>query len=183
MTRRAIRDSHPQSGSAYLLAMLILVVSTLVALSLATFTDTERLIGVNERTTQRVFYAAETGLAISAARVLVSADHAAQELLMEETGTTEALEIGNRLELAPAVPIQFAPCNLCEINNTDTATENAFLHVDHGLTATATRVHVPTEQELARSVVAETLGLEPWRNPVEVLLATFNSPEIGKVKI
>jgi Tfp pilus assembly protein PilX len=179
----SVRNLEAQGGSAYLIVMLVLLVMTIVGHSLATVTDTERLIGSNERTVHRMLYTAESGLALSAASVLVSSDHHAKELELDESGTAESLAVRNRLELAPAAPLQFGPCNLCELNDVDTAKENAFLRVDHGLTATASRFHSVSGRRLGSKTLAETLELQPWRSPVDVFLATVDSAAIEKIRL
>jgi hypothetical protein len=64
-----------QAGSAYIAALLVLVVLTLIGLSLALITQSEMQIGANERVSQRLFYAANSGIAASTARALTNADY------------------------------------------------------------------------------------------------------------
>ena len=67
------RRHRPAVGSAYLVTLLALVVLTMLALSLSVVTQSEMLIGSNERTIQRVFYAADSGISIATANALVAA--------------------------------------------------------------------------------------------------------------
>jgi type II secretory pathway component PulK len=59
--------SH-QRGSAYLVVLLALVVLTIIGLSLVMVTQTEVQLGSNERTINRTFYAAESGIKFAIAR-------------------------------------------------------------------------------------------------------------------
>lgn len=59
-----------ERGSAYIVALMALLVLTLGGLSVALITQTEMQVGVNERLQVRDFYAAESGLAIATGDVL-----------------------------------------------------------------------------------------------------------------
>jgi Tfp pilus assembly protein PilX len=59
------RPRRGEAGSAYLVAILALVVLTIAGLSLALITQTETQIGANEKMVERAFYAADSGIAIS----------------------------------------------------------------------------------------------------------------------
>ncbi len=54
-----------EQGSAYVVTLLALVVLTILALSLTLLTQSEMQIGTNERIVQRIFYAADAGVAVS----------------------------------------------------------------------------------------------------------------------
>ena len=69
------RSTPRQNGSAYILTLLTLVILTIVGLSLALVTQTERQLGANEQIIQRVFYAANSGTAMATANVLARNSH------------------------------------------------------------------------------------------------------------
>ena len=60
-SHRSNRASVHQSGSAYLAALLAMVVLSIIGLSLAFITQNEMLIGANQRTVTRVLYDADAG--------------------------------------------------------------------------------------------------------------------------
>ncbi len=58
-SRRAVRR---QQGSVFVVALLMLVLLTIIGLSLALVTETEMLLGGNERIVTETFYASEAGV-------------------------------------------------------------------------------------------------------------------------
>ena len=69
---RALSSRRHEAGSAYIITLLALVVLTILALTLALVTQTEVQVGANEKTANRTFYAADSGLGIAAAEALTS---------------------------------------------------------------------------------------------------------------
>ena len=61
-----------ERGSAYLVALLVLVLLTIIGLSLSLITQTEMQIGANERLIERSFYVADSGISLATARTLVT---------------------------------------------------------------------------------------------------------------
>lgn len=66
---RTASDRRFQEGSAYIVTLLVLFILTTIGLSLTLVTQTEMLIGSQERDIQNVFYASDAGLEIVTARV------------------------------------------------------------------------------------------------------------------
>lgn len=174
--RPAARGS--ERGSAYVLALLTLLVVSVLGLSLVYITQTEMEIGSNERTLERTFYSADSGLAIAAARVLVTSDHRAQLIDVKEPGS--ALNVRQRIEIAPVVPIYDAPCNLCEINNSGTYQSRAYRKINNALTVRASRV--VGGRTTAVKTVASMLELQPWQSPVEAYLAIGDPDQLAQVR-
>lgn len=168
--RPAARGS--ERGSAYVLALLTLLVVSVLGLSLVYITQTEMEIGSNERTLERTFYAADSGLAIAAARVLVTSDHRSTIIDVKEPGSP--LNVRQVIEIAPTVPIYDAPCNLCEINNTGTYQDKAYRKINNLLAARASRV--VGGRTTAVKTVSSMLELQPWKSPVEAYLAVGEPP-------
>ena len=73
-TARRQRVRRAQRGSAFIISLLVIVVITFLGLTLAMVTSTEMQLGGNDRDLQRSLYACQSGLAITAARVLVRQD-------------------------------------------------------------------------------------------------------------
>jgi hypothetical protein len=138
---------HRERGSAYIIALLVLVVLSLLGLSLALISQTELQIGANELSAHRVFYGAESGINIALANYMVThgdtaGDAIDNETLMDPIVETMKFELpetrltldsgGNvvpvtllpgqtrfaqQVDLGPLPPIREGACELC--NNTE----------------------------------------------------------------
>lgn len=160
-----------ERGSAYLIALLILVVLTLLGLSLALVSSTEQQVGFNERMIQRTFYAADAGVGLMAAKILVNNDFRAgtpddpdngEYPLNAGPGPLSNL-VRNRVTLSPAIPLVEAPCTLCEINNAGSYRENAFVRINVAVTTLGERTSLDGSQVLATNVIAANLDIQPRR--------------------
>jgi hypothetical protein len=142
-----------QNGSAYIIALLVLVVLTFMGMALAFTTGAEVQIGNNERLANRVFYSAESGTAVALAFALVSADYRGRAFRMADfVGASVASDdpdysrselaaaggtgflVGTEITVSPFQPILSGPCNLCQINQGE-----KYLRVNHDVTSTAVR--------------------------------------------
>lgn len=169
-TRRPSR--RRESGSAYIIALLVLVVLTLLGLGLAVITQTEVQIGANELTTHRTLYGSEGGVNMAIARVLTvnsSVDNATvtavtpmrfaipeTRMTLDSSGMPEVvvppaggLHHAELVELTPFVPIRDSYCDGCPAGEGDVK----LLNVNHALVATSRRVswfgsNEPTDAEL-----------------------------------
>jgi len=184
-SNRGPRRHHGcEDGSAYLITLLVLVVLTLLGLSLALVTSTEMQIGSNERTEQRAFYSADSGIGIAAARVLVTSDHTEQVFRLNETPTSSApvTLLENTVQLGPTVPLIEAPCNLCEINNAGGYSESAYQRVNLAVTSIGRRGR--DETVVGEKVLANTLDIQPWKVPTSAFFSLqFYSEDELKKKI
>ena len=79
-----IRVRRGERGSAYLIALMALVVLTILGLSLVLVTQTEVQVGANERTVNRTFYAADTGFHLLTAEHLANNASVAPPFRMNE---------------------------------------------------------------------------------------------------
>lgn len=61
-----------EEGSALMFALLALVFLTIIGLSLAVVTETEMMIGTNDRVSRETFYAAEAGIGAAISRLMVT---------------------------------------------------------------------------------------------------------------
>ncbi len=126
-----------EAGSAYIITLLALVVLTILALSLALVTQTEIQIGANEKTVNRIFYSADTGLGIAAATALTSSSYAGRTVLLNRTITLGNLNTADRVTISPMVPISTVRCNWCPANDDGVP---KFWRVNHFVSATAQRI-------------------------------------------
>lgn len=165
-------------GSAYIIVLLVLVVLTILGLSLALVTQTERQIGTSEKTIQRVFSSAETGIALAVAKALVLPDHRGMRLELRESRTrvdggadhslaTRSLLLRHDVQTSVLRPILDAPCNLCQINSGGSA-DLPFKEINHSLVSTATRRGWRSGSDpddagvIGRQQISLMVELQPW---------------------
>lgn len=175
-----------EAGSAYVAALLVLVVLTLVGLSLALITQSERQIGANERVQQRLFYAANSGIAASTARALTNADYSSTTYRLPDVGSDLGARsvltgYGFAVEVSPFYPILEAPCHLCEINQIGTYNEKAFRSINHAVTAVAIR-RTASSAALAQKTLTSMVEVQPWRQTPEAYEALTKPDELAKLK-
>lgn len=60
------------TGSAFVIALMVMVILTFIGLSLAMVTETEMLLGSNERVINRTFYSADSGIAAAVSQLMVT---------------------------------------------------------------------------------------------------------------
>ncbi len=174
---------HPRAavGSAYLITLLALVVLTLLALSLSLVTQSELMIGSNERTIQRLFYAADSGVSIATANALVSADYSSKVVTLPEPGSTLGVEY--EVELSPFFPLLNAPCNLCQINDAGQYGSKQFFKNDYTVTSIATRKDAADTAVLGQKTISAVVEVQPQDLPVSALEALDDPDELAKIKL
>lgn len=181
------RSVGRQQGSAYALTMVALLVLTVLSLTLIAVTQGEMIMGVNEQTRQRVFFAAESGIAIATARALVSNDRKPVELLFDDTpaprpGVADARVTQlNRIEISPFYPVLDVPCNFCEINNVGTYRRPSYRKVNHAVTVTATRMGIGGEL-LAQKTISTMIEFQPWMVTNDAYAVIDDPDELAKIK-
>ncbi len=169
MTRqRAPRRS--ESGSAYIVTLLALVVLTILALALAMVTQTEVQVGANEKTINRTFYAADSGLGVAAAEALTNARYNGLTVILNRT--YEPLtnhSTADRVTISSFVPILLVRCNWCPANE---AGLPKFWNVQHAVSATAERIGwngngaPPSDATLlGQKSLSTTFSFQPWTTP------------------
>lgn len=162
-----LRD--PESGSAYIITLLALVVLTILGLSLSLITQSELTIGANERVQKRTFYAADSGISLSLARALTNGDYTATQVRVDDAGSDLAA-IGFDISLSPLLPISYPPCNLCEINNRGNyANDRSFNAADFAVTVEATRRVGNVGAPLAQKTVSSMLQIQPIKLTTDAL--------------
>jgi hypothetical protein len=161
--------SRRQQGSAYIIALLILVVLTLLGLSLALVSSTEQQVGANERMIQRTFYAGDAGIGVMAAKILVSSDFAAgtrddrtdgRYILNTGTGGAAVL-VQNEVILSPSIPLVEAPCGFCEINAAGSYRTNTYVRLNAAVTSRGQRSSLDGTNVLASNLVSANLDIQP----------------------
>lgn len=175
------RRPRPERGSAYLVTLLALIVLTIIGLSLSTITQTEMRIGANERTLQRVFYAADSGISSATARAIISFSYAPRTYELKDNDTPPALNLRQVVEVSPFVPLLSSPCNLCEINRAGQYGAQNYYRVNHGVTVTATRRGLG-DVVLAQKGLSAMVDLQPWRPAPEAYLPITDPEQARKIK-
>jgi Tfp pilus assembly protein PilX len=167
---------RPEAGSAYLITLFALVVLTIMALSLALVTQTEVQIGSNERTVNRTFYSADSGLGIAVAQALVNsssveAASGTTTVLLNKTsvgGGASSSHLADRVTISSFVPIQYVRCDWCPANE---GTQK-FWRVNHAVSATAERIAWSGSDDppaaatlLGQKTLSAMFQFEPWPTP------------------
>lgn len=181
--------SRGETGSAYIVVLLVLVVLAIFGIALSLITQTESQVGSNERTLNRVFYAANAGIERAIARALVAADHDPQTFFLTDSGNPMVpgkLELGTQVEVSAFHPINVTACNLCEINNVGTYADKAYYKVNHAVTSRATRFATlnagGTRTPLAQKTVSAMVEFAPFRASVTALASANDPAELEKIK-
>lgn len=152
-----------EAGSAYTIALLVMVVLTIFGMTLTLMTQTEVQIAANERMTNRTFYAAESGLHASIARVLASNDCSGYAYnFSDDTMAATDAEVGARVDVSPVIPIKASPCPLCQINQGE-----RYYAANHQLQSMARRmrnVNDGADPGMARKDVETYIDFAPRRD-------------------
>lgn len=169
-----------ERGSAYLIALLALVVLTIIGLALAFITQTENQLGSNERTLQRIFYAADAGIDFSLARALANGDTAGRIVEIPEADGNPLIQPVEVVDTSPFVPILDAPCNLCQIHNAGEYGDPGYRKTTYVVTSTARR-RVGGDQILAQKTVSAMVDVLPQRSSV-ASYRPVDPQELAKVR-
>ena len=156
-----------QTGIAYVAVLLVLATLTILGLSLVLVTQSEVLSGFQERTMERVFYAAESGLQLPVANALAEGNfdatvHEREQSILEADRLAEVKE---RVESSRMLCLVEAPCNLCSINQ-----GRSYTRRNHALAANAARIGVAadsSEVRVARKALSQMVDVEPFDGGIE----------------
>jgi Tfp pilus assembly protein PilX len=162
-----------EAGSAYVAVLLVLVVLTILGLALSLITQTEMQVGSNERTVNRVFYAADSGIEAAAVQVLVTKDFTARTYLFTDTGlslVSGKLQYGTQVRITDFQKLQESPCNLCEINQAGSYASRDYSKTTYSVTATASRFGTLTattnDKPLAQKTLSAMIEMQPFEKTV-----------------
>lgn len=179
---RPLPARRAESGSAYLVAILALVVLTIAGLSLALITQTEMQIGANEKMIERSFYAADSGIALSTARTLVERRPAWSELYQIQDPEGVALRLEHLVDVSPFFPIDSGPCNLCDVSNAGQYGGRNYQRTNHAVTSTAVRRFPGSDVPLAERSLAAMVEFQPWELPPQAVRAVLDQDQLAKIK-
>ncbi|HEY0511177.1 MAG TPA: pilus assembly PilX N-terminal domain-containing protein [Thermoanaerobaculia bacterium] len=176
--------SRAEAGSAYIVTLLALVVLTILALSLALVTQTEVQVGANEKTVNRTFYAADSGLGIAAAEALSSGRYTGLTVILNRISVGNA-NIADRVTITSFVPILTVRCDWCPANANGVP---KFWKVNHAVTATSERISwtgggaPPADATLlGQKTLSAMFEFQPWPTPPVESIPT-DAATLAKVK-
>lgn len=169
---------RPEEGSAYVVTLMVLLVLTILGLSLSAITQTESLVGSADRQIQRIFYAADSGVGVATAKMLVRNDRRGGTFSVQETRTLlgqDALDISDDVVMSPMVLLLQAPCNLCQINQ-----GSSFFKINNALVVQATRRGIPTAGgdavPLGRKTLSVMIEVQPSKEDTENMAVLVDDP-------
>ena len=167
-TRLSCAGRRAERGSAYLITLLVLIILSIIGLSLTLVTQTEIQLGSAERTIERTFYAAESGLQLSIARVLAEGNFApaTHERRRSELETGQVAEIRERVQSSTFLCLGDSPCNLCSINQ---GKEYSRRNLVVAVNATRFGVSGTDEVALGRKSVSSMVDVEPFESLLDCL--------------
>jgi Tfp pilus assembly protein PilX len=170
-----------ERGSSYVIALLALFVLTILGLALVVMTQNEVQIGANERTINRVFYAADSGLAIEAAKALTSRDYTPTTVTMPEStpgGGTNT--ISETVSITAMVPVAISRCNWCPSNANG---QPQYFKVVQVVNATSDRIASTgtTTTNLGEKVLGVMYEFQPWPSPPTSSVSDTLNPNLPKI--
>jgi hypothetical protein len=148
---------------------MALFLLTILGISVSLVTQTEILSSSQERTIERTFYAAESGLETSIARALGDGDFGPVEHVARrnEFEQGELMNVVERVQTSPFFCMADTPCNLCSINQ-----GSQFVKRNHMVAVNAARSGVlgdGTEIPVGRKSLSAQVNVEPMQTLVDCL--------------
>jgi hypothetical protein len=180
------RAPRAESGSAYMIVISSLAVLCLIGLTLIAVTQNEAAIGSSERNANRVFYAADSGIAVATARALVSGAYTPVTINVPDAVSGSPVKASNQIALTPFYPINDQPCNLCEINDAGEYSDHGYRKINHAVTVTATR-QAPlglggAQTTLAQKSLTAMVEIQPWRSSADAYAAAGDPNQLANIK-
>jgi Tfp pilus assembly protein PilX len=162
-----------ERGSAYLFALLVLVVLTVIGLSLALITQTEVQIGGAEKSAVRVLYGADSGVSIqfAAKETINDAPKRRYEL---DVATAAGATLTETVDTSQFMVMYHDACSLC-MRNEDT--ENAMRVINFVTNAQGRRVGTVGTVDLpqASKLISYMYFVQPQPHPIrDEALVTFD---------
>jgi hypothetical protein len=174
------RQPARQEGSAYVVVLLVLFVLTSLGLALTFVTQNEIVIGSQERTIQRAFYTADSGINIKISDAL-RGDFDPKEIEIENPTGLFGSDLIDRVETSRFTPILDQPCNLCQINQ-----GNEYFEINHALTSRGLRIAQGESEDenvpMARREVTVMVELQPVRRSAQAMFANVDPTNTLEVK-
>lgn len=154
-----------ERGSAFTVALLVLLVLTISGLALTLMTQTEMRIGANERTTNRSFYAADSGIEVATARQNSLGGDTELHVFkinttLQDTGSSSApTTFSDQVTITPLIPIASQLCNYTAVNNSGQQ-YSCITYVTNS-TAARTGINGATTEGFSSKLVGAMLTMMP----------------------
>lgn len=160
------RRRRGEAGSAFAVALLVLLVLSIAGLALTLMTQTEVRIGSNERTTNRSFYAADSGIEVATALNNVYGLGSTSTVFKvnttnQDTGLTPATTFSDQVTVTPLITLYSAPCPYCQVNQNNT--NYYFVTYVVNSTAARTGVNSGTTQTFSQRLVSSMMVEGPTK--------------------
>jgi len=184
MRRARPAAADRERGSAYLVALLGLVVLTILGLTLSLVTQTEMRMGANERVLQRVFYAADAGFGTSLSRAMVQGDFTGQTFTLPDSSAPAAMNFRHSVAVTPLVPVLSAPCNLCQINNAGNYGAKQYHKVSHAVAVDAQRLggEIDNPGMVAQKALSAMLDVQPMESTPDAHLVIEDAEQMARIR-
>jgi hypothetical protein len=185
---RSVRGVRSEAGSAYVIALLVLVVLTVIGLALTLITQTEVQIGSTERSLNRSFYSADSGPNIALAGTLSKnwGDNIKLSLntTAQDTGASSnpSTFFSDELTVTPLVQINQSPCPWSEMADSG-GYQSGYQIVMNAVTSTDTRTGFvgSAKAPLVQKTVTSMIAIECWQPSVKKAQDNDSSNALQKV--
>lgn len=161
-------EARAERGSAFIVALLVLLVLTVAGMALTLMTQTEMRIGANERETNRTLYASDSGVQVSTARTLWTANFTQTLTVLlnttqQDTGASSAppLTFSDQIVVTPLYALHTQPCKFCQVNQN---LQIKYSYTTHLVNVTTTRLgqlNTNPAQTMAQKLVSSMIGIQP----------------------
>lgn len=170
----AVRRSQ-ELGSAYLFALLVLLVLTVIGLSLAIITQSEVQIGASERTAVRVFYGSDAAVRVQLAGVF-SDDTSPRDMSLHDPTLVGSAAIADEIHASAFYPLYTGPCALCDVNTGN----NRYWAINHIVTARTRRTSTVggTETLYAEKAITSMFAVQPLERSIDAFRTEDDPNEI-----
>jgi hypothetical protein len=174
--RSALTSRRGQSGNAYIVTVMVMIIVTLLGLSLGAVTQTEMLIGSRERNNQRVFFLAESGLNIAVSRFMVTTEQDAARLEwdlppaydLSGEGGFAGISMKGVSRLAPVPVVWSNYCQLCCAGSLEYTTD-CDPEARRYVFTVRSSMRSASGQILAERRVSSLLDIMPWDSQDKLL--------------
>ncbi len=153
-----------ERGSAFIVALLVLLVLTIAGLVLTLITQTEVRIGTNERTTNRSLYATDSGVQVATARNLWRGTNSPAvtfyiNTTKQDTGGSPATTFSDQVTVTPLVALASQPSFYGEVNQ-NTQNYSAITYVVNSV-GSRVGVNGTTNQTIAKTTISSMISIQP----------------------
>jgi Tfp pilus assembly protein PilX len=164
---KSCRVRSGERGSAFMVALAVLVVLTITGLALTLMSQTELRIGSNEREANRTFYATDAGVHFTAARDIWFNDKdtfsfTLNTTLQDNPAATSPTTFSDQVLVTPLYAIHVQPCNFCSINENQPGGEKAYITAVVNVTTSRVGTLGKTNQVYAQKLIGTMIGMQPF---------------------